>query len=129
MVALLVEYLEQKSDSEETVAAMASTTDVEKVVLLAACSVSWMVVRLAVEMDGMLVAEWVAERVALMVFLKVAMMVVMRVEDLAYMLAVLRAAMTAGMKVDNTVVAMAAALVALMGNLLVFLMVGWSVDG
>jgi hypothetical protein len=56
------------------------------------------------------------------------MKVVMRVEDLAYMLAVLRAAKTAGLMVDNMVAAKAAAMVGLMGNLLAFFLVGWSVD-
>ena len=56
------------------------------------------------------------------------MKVVMRVEDLAYMLAVLRAAKSAGLMVDNMVVATAAAMVGLMGTLLAFFLVGWSVD-
>jgi hypothetical protein len=56
------------------------------------------------------------------------MKVVMRVEDLDYMLAVLRAAKSAGLMVDNMVVAKAAAMVGLMGTLLAFFLVGWSVD-
>ena len=56
------------------------------------------------------------------------MKVVMRVEDLAYMLAVLRAAKTAGLMVDNMVAGKAAAMVELMGTLLAYFLVGWSVD-